>query len=70
MLLREWLDNLNEQVKESPEMLDMPVITAIDDEGNGFNEVHSYAGTVIFDGEELIDEEDCTDCEENAVLLN
>jgi hypothetical protein len=37
MKLSEFIDNLNNFVKENPETLDFDVISSIDDEGNGFN---------------------------------
>jgi len=40
MKLREYLDRLNEMIKENPECLEYDVITAKDDEGNGYDHVH------------------------------
>ena len=40
MKLKEFIENLNEFVKENPETLDMEVVTSIDDEGNGYSFVH------------------------------
>ena len=40
MNLRQYIGFLNELATENPEALDMPVVTSIDDEGNGFNDVN------------------------------
>jgi hypothetical protein len=45
MKLKDYLERLNELVKNKPEALEMEVLTARDDEGNGFNVVH-YAPSV------------------------
>lgn len=39
MKLKEYLDALNEIVKENPKALEFEVISSIDEEGNGYNEV-------------------------------
>ena len=44
--LQEFADGINGYLKNHPEHGNLPVITAIDDEGNGFNQVFydpSYA---------------------------
>jgi len=70
MKLRQWLNNLNDQVHLDPTMLDMDVVYGSDDEGNDFNWV-SYTATkghysdrefkALFDNEPE---------ENNAVCLN
>jgi hypothetical protein len=39
MTFKEYLDKLNKFAKDKPETLDFTVISAIDDEGNGYNPV-------------------------------
>lgn len=39
MTLREFIDGLNNYILENPQMMDLPVISASDDEGNSFSEV-------------------------------
>lgn len=39
MTLKEYLKDLNNLAEQTPEILDMEVVTSIDDEGNGFNRV-------------------------------
>lgn len=45
MKLKEYIDNLNQLVKEKPELLELDVIYAKDAEGNGFEELY-YGPTV------------------------
>jgi hypothetical protein len=40
MKLKEYIDSLTEFAKSHPETLELEVIYAIDDEGNGYNRVH------------------------------
>ena len=47
MKLKEFLENLNEFIKENPESLGYDVVTSKDDEGNGYNEVY-YAPSIGF----------------------
>ena len=51
MKLKEFIENLNEFVKENPDALEFEVITSKDDEGNGFNRVF-YTPTKGFYNEE------------------
>lgn len=44
MQLSEYVKKLNEKLKEHG---DMPIVYAIDDEGNGFDDVH-YGPTVMW----------------------
>lgn len=39
MTLREFTDSLNNYILENPQMMDLPVVAASDDEGNSFSEV-------------------------------
>lgn len=65
MKFREYLENLQELTKENPEILDMEVIAAIDDEGNGYNEVYYTPTLGIFIDGEFIPENDEKYLEEN-----
>ena len=40
MKLNEFLDNINKMVENDPNLLELTVVTAIDSEGNGFEEVY------------------------------
>jgi sucrose-6-phosphate hydrolase SacC (GH32 family) len=76
MTLKQFIENLNEFVKENPETLDMNVITSEDDEGNGFSPVYftpskgfynDSAGFIYYEAYEAykIDNSDT-----NAVCIN
>jgi hypothetical protein len=54
MTLKEFIENLNEFVKENPETLDMKVITSKDVEGNGFNDVFYSPTKGIFKYDQFI----------------
>lgn len=43
MILKEYLEQLNNLVELHPEVLEMPVICSADDEGNSFDFVHYTA---------------------------
>ena len=45
MKLKEFIESLNEIVKENPNSLEMEVICSADDEGNHFNRVY-YSPTI------------------------
>ena len=65
MKFKEYLDNLNKLAEENPDTLEMTVVYAKDDEGNGYQEInydptlgnfnHEYHGE--FHSEENIKEE-------------
>ena len=40
MKLKEFVDNLNNLMRERPETAEFDVVTSIDDEGNGYNLVY------------------------------
>lgn len=54
MKLKNFMENLNELIKDNPMVLELDVITSIDDEGNGFNHV-TYEPTIgcFLEGEEF-----------------
>ena len=75
MTLKEFIENLNNFVKENPETLEMQVVTSKDDEGNGFNLVHCEPSKGIFKDREFISAEqyedyEREDSETNAVCVN
>ena len=81
MTLEKYMEEMMELIKERPEVLKYKVITAKDDEGNGFDEVCWGPSISIFtedgecigiDDEEYIEElrEDGQDVKPNAVCLN
>ena len=75
MKLREYIENLNEFVKENPETLDMIVVYAKDSEGNGFEEVYYTPNKGCFDPDErnFVDVENYEELDENdtnAVCIN
>lgn len=75
MTLREYIENLNEFVKNNPETLEMQVITSKDDEGNGYNLVYYEPSKGIFeDGDftsfDQYDDRERDEDETNAVCVN
>jgi len=75
MTLKEFIENLNEFVKENPETLEMQVIASKDDEGNGFYPVSFEPSKGVFeDGEyvslEQYEDWDREESETNAVCIN
>ncbi|MCK5603684.1 hypothetical protein KAR91_17490 [Candidatus Pacearchaeota archaeon] len=52
MTLKDFAENINELLEKRPETADFDVVSASDDEGNGFNPVHYDPSTGWFeDGE-------------------
>ena len=81
MKLRQFLDQLNNLVKEHPEYLDLDVITSKDAEGNGFEEVYYEPSVGVFDdsndsqfcsreSEDFEEEYGYTDQDINAICVN
>lgn len=73
MKLSEYVKNLSDLMKDKPETADMVVVSAIDEEGNGFNTI-GFGPTVgqYLDGEfhdKDYDPEN-EDYVENAVCIN
>jgi len=52
MILKEFIDNLNEFVEENPKALNMQVVTSKDDEGNGYNQICDTPSVGNFDEDE------------------
>jgi hypothetical protein len=67
MNLKTYLEHLSLLVKENPEALLLEVITANDDEGNGFTPVHYSPSLGGYDAD---DNEFDTEKPNNAVCLN
>jgi len=65
MTFGRYVELLDALLKENPEAKNLPVITAKDDEGNGYNKVYYKPGLVNFDGWEIY-----PDQEPNAVCVN
>ena len=78
MKLKEFMENLNEFIKENPEALELDVIYSKDDEGNGYQEVNDWIGMGQFDYDDFIPEENYKEEPEeydedykiNAVCIN
>lgn len=73
MKLKEYIENLNEFVKEHPEALELDTIYAKDSEGNGYHDV-SYTPTLMQVDEGYYREVQCDPDEDdfspNAVCIN
>jgi len=69
MKLRKFLENLNNMVAEDKSLLDFDVVTAIDDEGNGFKPVYYAPSTGKFDGQDF-DSNKEANIKPNAICLN
>lgn len=56
MTLKKYLQRMEQFVKQHPEALKMPVVYAIDSEGNAFHEVEDIGGISDFleDGEKQV----------------
>lgn len=75
MKLKEFLENLNNLVKEDPKSLDLEVIYSIDDEGNAFRSVYFEPTKGRFDSDEFLsgdqlEERDRDESEINAICIN
>ena len=76
MKLKEFIDNLHDLVKQRPEIKEFDVVTAKDEEGNGFTIVcyfptigHFDKGDSDFEGENA-DDPDSSQKENNAICVN
>ena len=75
MTLKEYVENLNEFVKENPEALDYIVVYSSDDEGNSYGRVHYTPSIGQYEDYEFIHVESFEDREmdgedANAVCIN
>ena len=66
MTFDKYLRQLNAYAEANPETLKLDVISAADDEGNGYNHIHYGPSSVEFDGEDVDPESE----EPNAVVIN
>ena len=66
MKLAQYMANLNKFAKKNPQALEMNVVTSMDDEGNGYNNIH-FTPTIgtMEDGEFHTDKE-----EKDTVCVN
>lgn len=69
MKLKQFLGNLNNLAKESPEVLEFQVVTSKDDEGNGFNAVQYKPSLGMFDGHDF-DSGKEANIKPNAICVN
>jgi hypothetical protein len=72
MKLKEYIDNLNDQVKDNPEILNYDVIYSSDDEGNDFDLV-VYTPTIgkfNKDDDGWYQKFDSESSEPNAICIN
>lgn len=49
MKLKEFLENINKMVSENPAILELDVVNAIDDEGNGYEKVYYSPSLGFYD---------------------
>jgi len=75
MKLKKFIKNLEAFAKKHPEALEMTVVTAIDDEGNGFNEVYFTPILGFYEDREFMSVENMEEYERppsdiNAVCVN
>ena len=68
MTLKEFIEKINKVVKENPKALNYLVITAIDDEGNGYNPVFFDPTPGSFDGD--VFETDVDKSQFNSICIN
>lgn len=67
MKLKEYLDHLNNLVKENPKILDFDVVYSSDDEGNYYGMVHYAPSVGEYDFEEPFNSESDSP---NAICIN
>jgi hypothetical protein len=75
MTLKEYIENLNEFVKENPEALEYIVVSSSDDEGNSYSPVYYTPSIGQYEDHEFIHVENFEDREmddedTNAVCIN
>lgn len=75
MKLSEYLDRVNKLVAENPEILDMDVVYASDEEGNSFHKAYTGLSIGLYRSREFIsvnqfEEYEITGTTPNAVCLN
>jgi hypothetical protein len=77
MTLKEYIEGLQSFAKENPDALELQVITAADDEGNGYKQVHYSPTKGNYDNDDdsfisdvCFEEWEMEDAEVNAVCVN
>lgn len=70
MKLKEYMQKLNELIKNNQEALEFTVITSIDDEGNDFKVVNFDPSIGFYESGEFDSDEETSDDDFNAVCLN
>jgi len=71
MNLKTYTENLNKFLTDNPDAADYTVITAADDEGNGYNEIHYSPSLGHFDsGDFEVENVDEEQEESNSVCVN
>jgi len=68
MKLKQFLDNLNDLIKRNPEALEFEVISAIDEEGNGYNKIYYAPSMGHFDNGEFTNSDNPTYA--NSICIN
>lgn len=72
MKLKEFLDNINEEVRTNPYILELDVITSGDDEGNSFNTVYYEPSVGLYKDREFTsyDENEMDVSDINVICIN
>ncbi len=74
MKLKEYLEAMNKLTKENPECLDMEIVYARDDEGNGYQKVSYEPSKGFFNDNDFTPESQLEECEitekPNAICIN
>ncbi len=65
MKMKEFVKNLNQLLKDRPEAAELEVVTAKDDEGNGYSFVRYEPSIGVYDGEDFSEEQ-----KPNAICIN
>jgi hypothetical protein len=75
MKLRQYLENLNRLAKESPDILDLELVYAGDEEGNDFHSLNYLPTLGVFEHGEFysknnLEDTDYTEDDINALCVN
>jgi hypothetical protein len=75
MKLKEFVENMNEFIKENPDALELDVITSKDDEGNGYSMVTYTISKGYLDQDDYLEQNNLQEfgfdnSDINAVCLN
>ena len=58
MKLGKYIENLQKIIQDNPEFSELQVITSIDDEGNGYNNIHYRPSVRIYEDDEFTETSD------------